>query len=144
VAVVTFATTVKKYLLKVPQEFLLFPQGLRVFFGAGFLIEACLGIMPATFGILDGITHVSSAFLAMMTAIVYTSKWKSNRMVWIANLFGLIDILVVAVGISFFLLKDISPNHNVMYAVFFAAPLFITLHIISIWKLIKNPRDINV
>ncbi len=135
IATGTFLSPLKKALIQIPHEFLLLPQGLRVFFGGGFLIEAILGIMPPAFAILDGGTHISAAFLALIVAILYKSQWSSQRSLWIANLFGLLDIGVVAIGISFYLLEIITPHHNLMYAAFFAAPIFITLHLVGLYKL---------
>ena len=40
--------------LKLTHDALLLPQGLRVFFGAGFLVEGVLGFVPKDFSILDG------------------------------------------------------------------------------------------
>lgn len=45
-------------------------QTLRLF-GAGFLVEASLGIIPTTFGILDGVTHITAAFYALFAAILF-------------------------------------------------------------------------
>ncbi len=130
----------KKYLFATSQEILLLLQGLRMFLGAGWLIEATLGIMPPYFGIADGVTHITAAFLAMKAAILHTNGDKNRGAIWFANLFGLLDIVVVATGIAFVLLQDIGPYHNVMYAVFFAAPLFIGLHVVSMLKLIQAKK----
>ncbi len=127
----------KKYLFATSQEILLLLQGLRMFLGAGWLIEATLGIMPPYFGIADGVTHITAAFLAMKAAILCVRGEHNRGGIWFANIFGLLDIVVVATGIAFVLLQDIGPYHNVMYAVFFAAPLFIGLHVVSMLKLIQ-------
>lgn len=130
----------KKYLFATSQEILLLLQGLRMFLGAGWLIEATLGIMPSYFGIADGVTHITAAFLAMKAAILHASGDKNRGTIWFANLFGLLDIVVVATGIAFVLLQDITPYHNVMYAVFFVAPIFIGLHVVSMLKLIQAKK----
>jgi len=134
-------TPINKTLRKIPQELMLLPQGMRIFFGAGFLVEATLGIMPAYFGIADGLTHVTAAFLALLAAVVYAKGYSRKLSPWIANVFGLTDIVIVAFGISFILLEDIGIHHNVMYAAFFAAPLFIGFHMLSIQKLILNRQS---
>lgn len=140
-AVMLFFPPVKTYLLATPQELLLLLQGPRMFFGAGWLIESTLGVMPPYFGIADGITHITAGFLAMKAAILCARGENNRGGIWIANIFGLLDIVVVALGIAFVMLhKDISPYHNVMYAVFFAAPIFIGLHFISMLKLIQENK----
>lgn len=136
-----FFPPIKIYLFAAPQEFLLLIQGLRMFLGAGWLIEATLGIMPQYFGIADGITHMTAAFLAMKAAIMYARGDSNRGGLWFANLFGLLDIVVVGVGISFVMLKDIGPYHNVMYALFFVAPLFVGLHFVSLLKLIQAKNE---
>ncbi|MEL6110959.1 MAG: hypothetical protein AAFU85_33550 [Planctomycetota bacterium] len=131
-------TPIGRTLAKSGQETLLLPQGLRVFFGAGFLIEGGLGIMPQSFAILDGITHITAAFLCMKAAVLIQNKTSKHGELWTANLFGLTDIVVVACGLSFFLLGEVGPNHNVMLAALFAAPVFINLHFVSLWKLVAE------
>lgn len=128
----------KTYLFATPQELLLLLQGPRMFLGAGWLIESTLGIMPPYFGIADGITHITAAFLAMKAAILCARGERNRGGIWFANIFGLLDIVVVALGISFVMLQDIGPYHNVMYAVFFVAPIFIGLHLVSILKLLQT------
>ena len=46
-----------KALIALPQEFLLLPQAFRMFFGAGFIVEAVFGIIPAGYGAVDGIFY---------------------------------------------------------------------------------------
>jgi len=140
-AVMLFFPAVKIYLLATPQELLLLLQGPRMFFGAGWLIESTLGVMPPYFGIADGITHITAGFLAMKAAILCARGEHNRGGIWFANIFGLLDIVVVATGIAFVMLhQDITPYHNVMYAVFFAAPLFIGLHFVSILKLTQAKK----
>lgn len=130
---------IRSHLLAMPPELLLFPQGLRVFLGAGFLIEAALGVLPTTFGITDGLTHVTAGFLAMSAALGLT-LWnrKYQRGVWIATLFGIADILAVATSIAFFLIDEITTHHNMMIAVFFVAPILLALHAASLWQLLAG------
>ena len=122
-------------LLNLPQEFLLLPQPMRMFFGAGFIIEAAFGIIPLNYGVIDGVLHITTAFLASLLAICIAKGYKSNKTLLSVNIFGLLDIVIVAYGIAFFILDDIGIEHNVIFAVFFAAPLFIWLHLISLYKL---------
>jgi len=139
VGVVCAATMVvmplRKVLLSLPYESLLLPQGLRMFFGAGFLIEGVLGQLPKGFSIADGIFHILSAFLALKSGLLYAQRKDNIGEVWFANLFGLTDIVIVALGIPFALIAEVGPNHNMMYAAFFAAPLFVLFHVLSIIKL---------
>ena len=123
---------IMKALIALPQEFLLLPQAFRMFFGAGFLIEAIFGIMPQGYGAVDGILHIITAFLATTLAIYVARGAKVTKSLIMVNIFGLLDIVVVAGGIAFFILSDIGTDHNVFYAVFFAAPIFIWLHLISL------------
>jgi len=127
-------------LLNMPQEFLLLPQAFRMFFGAGFIIEAAFGIIPLEYGVLDGVLHITTAFLATTLAIIIAHGVRAKRTLIAVNFFGLLDIVVVAYGIAFFILDDIGTEHNVFYAVFFAAPIFIWLHLISLFKVYKEGK----
>lgn len=129
-----FFYLLKEEFLSLPQELLLLPQGFRMFFGAGFIIEAVFAIMPAGYGVIDGILHIMTAFLSLTLAIYIARGCKCrSSLIWV-NLFGLLDIVIVAAGIAFFILDDIGTDHNVFLAVFFAAPVFIWLHLISLYK----------
>lgn len=130
---------VRSHLLAMPPELLLFPQTLRVLLGAGFLIEAALGVLPTTFGIMDGMTHVTAGFLAMSAALGL-ALWQRRfrRGVWIATIFGVADILAVATGIAFVLIDEISTRHNMMIAVFFVAPILLALHAASVWQMLAG------
>jgi hypothetical protein len=139
-----FTPALRQRLLSLPLGLLMLPQGLRAFFGAGFLIEAVLGIMPRAFGIADGITHISAAFFALMAAYICATSSNGRGAAWFANLFGLLDIVLVAGGIAFVLLQEIGPHHNVMYAAFFAAPIFIGLHVVTIYKLWTTEESTTV
>jgi uncharacterized membrane protein len=105
-----------------------------MFFGAGFIIEAAYGIIPLDYGVVDGVMHITTAFLATTLAIYIAHGNRPRKSLVMVNLFGLLDIVVVAYGIAFFILGDIGVDHNVFYAVFFAAPIFIWLHLISLYK----------
>ena len=132
-----------KALVALPQEFLLLPQAFRMFFGAGFIIEAVFGIIPAGYGAVDGILHIATAFLATTLAIYVARGAKVTKSLVLVNLFGLLDIVVVAAGIAFFILSDIGIEHNVFYAVFYAAPIFIWLHLISLYKVYKENKKVS-
>ena len=129
-----------KALVALPQEFLLLPQAFRMFFGAGFIIEAVFDIIPAGYGAVDGILHITTAFLATTLAIYLARGAKVTKSLIMVNLFGLLDIVVVAGGIAFLILSDIGVDHNVFYAVFFAAPIFIWLHLISLYKVYLDSK----
>ena len=120
--------------MNVPQELLLLPQAFRMFFGAGFIVEAVYGIMPSDYGVMDGILHITTAFLATTLAIYIARGCSCTKSLIAVNLFGLLDIVVVAAGIAFMILDQIGTEHNVFLAVFFAAPVFIWLHLISLFK----------
>lgn len=128
----------RRLLLSLGQQQLLLLQGIRVFFGAGFLMQASLGSLPAAFGILDGWTHIAAGFFGLVAAFSVASGIEGNRRAWFANLFGLADILVVAGSVALVLLPTITPHHHIMYAVFLPAPLWLWFHLVSIWKLVKD------
>lgn len=123
-------------LLAIPQPLLMLPQGLRIFFGAGFLLQAALATMPKEFGMIDGMTHIIAGFLALKTGLLLGQQGKQKFELWFANLFGLADIVAVASGLAFILIDDTGLYHNIMLAAFFAAPIFVLLHVLSIIKLI--------
>jgi len=129
-----FFYPLKKELLALPQELLLMPQAFRMFFGAGFIVEAVFAIMPSGYGVVDGVLHITTAFLATTLAIYIARGCACTKSLILVNLFGLLDIVIVAAGIAFMILPDIGTGHNVFLAVFFAAPIFIWLHLISLYK----------
>lgn len=132
---------IRRLLLSLDQRQLLLLQGVRVFFGAGFLIQAGTGVLPQAFGILDGITHIAAGFFGLVAAFSVAAGAQGVRRAWFANLFGLADILIVASSLAFILLPQIGPHHSMMYAVFLPAPLWLWFHLISLWKLIRAERD---
>ena len=113
-------------------------QGVRVFFGAVFLMFASQGVLPATFGIIDGFTHIGAGFFGLIAAFSIASGINGKRRAWFANLFGLADILIVASSLALVLLPTIGPHHPMMYAVFLPAPLWLWFHLISIIRLVKE------
>lgn len=125
-------------LMHLGQEQLLLLQGIRVFFGAGFLMQASLGNLPKLFGILDGWTHIAAGFLGLVAAFSVAAGVEGTRRTWFANLFGLADILVVASTLALVLLPEIGPHHSMMYAVFLPAPLWLWFHLVSLWKLVRE------
>jgi len=127
---------VRRLLLALDQRRLLLLQGVRVFFGASFLMMAAIDALPRGFGILDGFTHVGAGFFGLIAAFALADGVDGRRRAWFANLFGLADILVVASSLALLLLPQIGPHHNMMYAVFLPAPLWLWFHLISIWKLL--------
>lgn len=135
---------VRHLLLNLDQRQLLLLQGVRVFFGAGFLMQASLGILPMEFGILDGFTHIAAGFFGLIAAFSLAAGVEGARRAWFANLFGLVDILIVASTLALVLLPEIGPHHNMMYAVFLPAPLWLWFHLISIWKLVRDRNDMTL
>lgn len=131
---------VRRELLALDQQQLMLMQGIRVFFGANFLMLASLGSLPQTFGILDGWTHISAGFFGLIAAATLAKGVDGERRTWFANLFGLGDILVVASTLSLLLLPTLTPHHNMMYAVFLPAPLWLWFHLVSIGKLLGKDR----
>ncbi len=136
--IVLFANSrVRTFLFSLEQRQLMLVQGIRVFFGAGFMMQAALGTLPLAFGILDGITHVGAGFFGLIAAFALASSKEGERRAWFANVFGLLDILIVASTLALVLLPEIGPHHSMMYAVFLPAPLWLWCHAISIAKLLR-------
>lgn len=135
-------TPVRQLLLGLSQQQLLLLQGIRVFFGANFLMQASQGILPASFGIIDGWTHIAAGFFGLLAAFALAGNEQGIRRAWFANLFGLADILVVASTLALLLLPSISPYHGMMYAVFLPAPLWLWFHLVSIWKLVNAEKPL--
>lgn len=130
--------SLRHLLLGLDQRQLLLLQGVRVFFGAGFLVQAGTGVLPQGFGILDGITHIGAGFFGLVAAFSWSIGADRTARAWFANLFGLADILIVASTLALVLLPQIGPHHSMMYAVFLPAPLWLWFHLISIWKLLPR------
>ena len=133
---------IRKLLLELDQRQLMLLQGIRVFFGATFLMQASTGVLPQTFGILDGYTHIGAGFFGLIAAFSVAAGVQGDRRAWFANIFGLLDILVVASSLALILLPEIGPHHPMMYAVFLPAPLWFWFHLISIWKLLKQDNAV--
>jgi len=135
---------IRKRLLELTQEQLMLMQGIRVFFGAGFLMQAALAHMPLNFGLIDGFTHVTAGFLGLVAAFTVSKGLYGKSRVLFANIFGLADILIVASSIALVLLPDMGPHHTMMYAVFLPAPLWLWFHVISLWKLYSSSANASV
>ena len=129
---------IRELLFGLDQHQLMLLQGVRVYFGATFLIQGGLGILPSTFGLIDGLTHISAGFFALIAAFSLAAGVAGQRRAWFANAFGLGDILIVATSLAFVLLPDIGPHHPMMYAVFLPAPFWLWFHVVSIWKLVEE------
>lgn len=144
-AVLLLTPPLRRLLVDLDQRQLLLLQGIRVFFGAGFLMQGALGDLPLAFGILDGFTHIGAGFFGLIAAFSVSAGIQGTRRAWFANIFGLLDILIVASTLALVLLPQIGPHHSMMYAVFLPAPLWLWFHLISIWKLLraKNNNDIT-
>ncbi|MGB7816724.1 MAG: hypothetical protein WBL28_10280 [Methylotenera sp.] len=140
-ALLLLVKPIRDKLLALTQKQLLLLQGIRVFFGANFLMQASLGGLPQTFGILDGWTHIAAGFLGLIAAFTLATDKDGERRAWFANLFGIADILVVASTLSLILLPTLTPHHPMMYAVFLPAPLWLWFHLVSMWKLVQNRNN---
>jgi len=131
--------TLRKSFFNLSQEHLQMTQGLRIFVSAGFFTEAALGIIPLNFGIMDGFMHAVSAFIALIAATLFVKNSPlKNRVLWIANIIGVTDILIIVTSICFFVWEDIGPNHNMQYVVFFGGVVFLWIHFVSISKLLQK------
>jgi hypothetical protein len=140
-ALLFFTAPVRRLVWGLSQQQLQLFQGIRVFFGAGFLMFAATGALPQTFGIIDGFTHISAGFFGLIAAFSIANGTDGRRRTWFANLFGLADILIVASSLALVLLAEVGPHHSMMYAVFLPAPLWLWFHVVSIIKLLQ-PAEI--
>lgn len=133
--------TLRTYFFSISQEYLQMAQGLRVFVASGFFTEAAFGIIPLEFGIMDGFMHAVSAFSALIAAVLYVkNSTLKKKALWIANSIGVLDILIIVTSICFWVWKDIGPHHNMQYVVFFGGVVFLWIHFVSIYKLLKTPE----
>ncbi len=135
-ALLLLAPPIRQQLLALDQRQLMLMQGIRVVFGANFLMQASLGGLPQAFGILDGWTHIGAGFFGLVAAFTLATGADGVWRAWFANLFGITDILVVASTLSLILLPTLTPHHPMMYAVFLPAPLWLWFHLVSMWKLV--------
>jgi hypothetical protein len=134
-----YFSSIKRAFSNLSQEHLQMTQGLRIFVSAGFFTEAALGIIPLGFGIMDGFMHATSAFLALISATLYVKNSPiKNNILWIANIVGVLDILIIVTSICFVVFDEIGPYHNMQYVVFFGGVVFLWIHFVSISKLLKQ------
>lgn len=141
VGALLWLTPARRILSQLSQVDLQALQGIRVFFGASFLMQAALGTMPRTFGILDGLTHVGAGFLGLFAAGALARDPRARWAAWASNVFGTVDILVVATSLSLAILPEMTPHHSMMYAVFLPAPLWLWFHVVSTIRLLHAPAS---
>lgn len=116
---------------------LLMLQGPRVLFGATFFLQGLTGGLPRTFGLIDGATHLLAGALGLAAAASLRRDATSRALPWAANLFGLVDIVVVLSSLSVVLLPDITTHHPMMYAVFLPAAFWACWHAVSLHRLTR-------
>ncbi|MDX2173873.1 MAG: hypothetical protein SFY56_12190 [Bacteroidota bacterium] len=134
-----FKSPLKIVFDSIKQEDIQWVQGMRVFVAAGFLMEGAVGVIPAWFSVMDGYLHVTSGFFALIAAIaVLKNSPIKNTLLWLANLIGLIDIVIIVTSINFVVWKEIGPFHNMQTVVFYTGVLLLWFHLISILKLLKK------
>jgi hypothetical protein len=140
-ALLLLVKPIREKLLALSQKQLLLLQGIRVFFGANFLMQGSLGGLPQFFGILDGWTHIAAGFFGLIAAFTLAADADGERRAWFANIFGVADILIVASTIALVLLPTIKPHHPIMYALFFPGALWLWFHLVSMWKLVQSKKQ---
>ena len=124
---------------RLSQEHIQLAQGLRVFIGGGFLMEGVLGVIPGWFSIMDGFMHIASGFFALVAAVAYLKNQPfRNGLLWLANIIGLLDIMIIVTSICFVVWNDLGPYHNMNYVVFGAGPVLLWLHFMSLRKLLST------
>ena len=138
VLTVFYFSPLKKVFDNIPQEYIQIVQGLRVFVASGFLMEGVLNVIPSWFSIMDGFLHVTSGFLALTAAYaVAKNQHSKNKLLWLANIVGILDIVIIVSSISFIVWKDLGAFHNMQYVVFYTGVLLLWFHFVSISKLIN-------
>lgn len=114
-------------------------QGLRVFVASGFLMEGVLNVIPGWFSIMDGFLHVTSGFFALIAGIaVVKNQTNKNQLLWLANIVGILDIIIIVTSISLIVWEDVGAFHNMQYVVFYTGVLLLWFHFVSVSKLLKN------
>lgn len=136
-----YFSPLKKVFDFIPQEYIQMVQGLRVFVASGFLMEGVLDVIPAWFSIMDGFLHVTSGFLALIASIAVIKNHRSKtQLLWLANIVGVLDIVIIVSSICFVVWEDIGAFHNMQYVVFYTGVLLLWFHFVSISKLIKSNK----
>lgn len=131
-----YFSPLKKVFDNVSQDNIQIVQGLRVFVASGFLMEGVLNVIPTWFSIMDGFLHVTSGFLALIAAIaVVKNQSNKNQLLWLANIIGILDIVIIVTSISLIVWKDLGAFHNMQYVVFYTGVLLLWFHFVSISKL---------
>jgi hypothetical protein len=134
-----YFSPLKKVFENISQDNIQIVQGLRVFVASGFLMEGVLNVIPAWFSIMDGFLHVTSGFLALIAAIaVLKNQTNKNQLLWLANIVGVADIVIIVTSISLVVWNDLGAFHNMQYVVFYTGVLLLWFHFVSISKLIKS------
>ncbi|CCG53611.1 Hypothetical transmembrane protein [Flavobacterium indicum GPTSA100-9 = DSM 17447] len=134
-----YFSSLRKIFNNLKQEDIQWVQGLRVFVASGFLMEGVLNVIPGWFSIMDGFLHVSSGFLALIAAIaVLKNSPNQKSLLWLANIVGLADIVIIVSSINLVVWKDLGPFHNMQTVVFYTGVLLLWFHFISISKLLKS------
>jgi len=137
-------TPVRKSFNNLSPEYLLLPQGLRILFGANFLAQGALELMPLGASLVHGSMHVGTGFFSLIAVISYLKGRNSKPMILFANFFGILDILITAFDISFVSFTEMGVADSMNFAVFFAAPVYFWLHVMSINKaLVSNPKTLD-
>ncbi len=136
-----YFSPLKKVFDNISQENIQIVQGLRVFVASGFLMEGVLQVIPAWFSIMDGFLHVSSGFIALLASIAVVKNQPSkNQLLWLANIVGVLDIVIIVTSISLVVWKDLGAFHNMQYVVFYTGVLLLWFHFVSISKLLKSNK----
>jgi len=136
-----YFTSVNKAFKNIRQEDIQWVQGLRVFVASGFLMEGVLNVIPGWFSIMDGFLHVTSGFLALIAAIAVLKNSSSKKsLLWLANIVGVADIVIIVTSINLLVWDEIGPFHNMQYVVFYTGALLLWLHFVSISKLLKSNK----
>lgn len=115
-------------------------QVVRILFGATFVAWALEGTLPRVFGAIDGVTHATAGLLALVAAS-RLRRGPAPGWAWLAHIFGLGDILVVASSVALVLLPVLTPHHPMMLAVFLPAPFWAVWHLVSMARLVRRSPE---
>jgi len=119
------------------------PHVLRVIVGAGFLVEYSRGMLPAEFALRAGVGDIIAGMLAGLALFIPERAVWRRKALWLVNVVGLVDILIVLVTAQRILLfgdpasfKSFNQAPWPMIP-FFLVPLVISTHILLFWRLAR-------
>jgi hypothetical protein len=117
--------------------------GVQVYRLAGFvfLVQWAAGRLPGIFAIPAATGDILTGALALPVAIYVARRaphWRLAGYAW--NALGLADF-AMALAIATFVVGDTGLRYPLIMIPTFAVPLYIVLHVLSLWQLSRAPRS---